>query len=452
MSQNIFTGYSNGYRRGLSSLKSPWILPLDRSYTSKLEELSKKATSYQELACLSLYRPPQISLNFSGVKPLTSSPQSHLCFNYDFSPVGWYFLYGHSKSYRFTLMIFHINIDASLRNNCIYSIVGGYTKDDATWTPLPPSSGPGEYNCSGQNSAFTYSNDGISITFNTTETKMEGMIGYNNDKLTFSFDNLGYAYYNASNGGCDPCFGGLGSSYWSYTNIDATISVNTNGSEKGKGWFDHQIVSPGIPHGFLLQFLYGLSFSLKAPSPLKWLWLTIQLDDNDIQYMVSIKGLKQSQLPLKVNDKFKTLKAHKYSKGSAEYNIDANVVVLEVANVTFQNSLVTYPTKYQIELDGITVILQSFGTQDIVNMPSGGINWEGPGKVTDTNGNIIGKGFLEANNLNEDHLSRRNGMSGLDKIGQPKFSNRAVWLVFFWILWMVLFIISIIFMIKSRSN
>lgn len=176
--------------------------------------------------------------------------------------------------------------------------------------------------------------------------------------------------------------------------MTCTISSNNRTSEKGTGWFDHQWLSGGIPRGLLQQLLY--SWTTGGDSQLRWLWFTMQLDDGR-QFMGSVAGIKESQLPLKEGDSFTTY-LNKYHKDDLRYGIKTTLKVLE----TVKYKEYTFPTSYEIktsEGETFNLVRSNKNSIDIVNLPMGSVNWEGSGVVTSSSGKYLGIGFLEANNL-----------------------------------------------------
>ena len=404
------------YQDGLKNIPNPWVFPIEQSYIKKIENASNSLTTYSQVTAMPFLNPPQQSLMYKGLKPWSGPPESNFCFDFETTNLGWYFMYGSTISYRFTLMIFHVGLNGKNPERALFSIVGGCDVGDG-WKPIPQNGAPAFYNCDKeQNVSFKYNANGIIANFDRSakSNQMSGSFSYSyNSKpvnLSFTLTPKQKAVYNGPDGGCVPlCFGGLGTLYWSYTNPTCTITVGkttqgpgTSGTkDAGLGWFDHQNLSGGIPHGTVNQILYAFGMGGKVPSPVSWLWLTLQLKDK--QYAGSITGI-EDKLPLKEGMEF-PIELIKYTKDGVEYNIKGSVKIMKTSSVFVKSVKYTmvFPTTYEFTIpneDKLT--LQSDAKKDkpdIVVMHFGGLNWEGPGSVYDSNNKWIGKGFLEGNNL-----------------------------------------------------
>jgi hypothetical protein len=151
-----------------------------------------------------------------------------------------------------------------------------------------------------------------------------------------------------------------------------------------------------------LQLLNNIVGMFKAPAVVRWLWITLQLP-NDLQYMLSVilNGLPT------VGATYNFTVVTKVQGTTANYGVKGTVTVEAMAQLGGQS----YPTKYSITLEGVTYTLQAAFGLSGVYLPSGVLNWEGPGDVFDASGNHIGGGFLEANQLDtSDNLIATAGM------------------------------------------
>ena len=394
------------YQKGLDNIPNPWLFQLDKDYVIKLKKASNLIKEYSQITAMPFLNPPQQSLMYKGITPWKNNPESNFKFNFKDTFLGWYFMYGSTKNYRFTLMIFHIGLNGKNPERGLYSIVGGCDYGSG-WIPIPQNGHPAKYVCDDkQNIKFEYKNDNKKIiaTFdrNTKTSKMDLYVEYEKIKLTVSLSPTKKAEYNGPNGGCVPaCFGNLGTLYWSYTNPKCTIQINKKEKETGLGWFDHQNISGGIPHGIFNQMIYSFIMDGKIPSTISWLWLTIQLEDR--QYGGDII-IEESQIPLKVGMKF-TNPLNKYTSNGVTYNLSGCIIeIIETTTVNLPkfNYDMIFPTKYKFIIPGENeIILKSdFNREpDVVFMPSGSLNWEGPGTAYDNKSKKIGNGFLEGNNL-----------------------------------------------------
>ena len=398
---------------------APFLFPVNNAAYQQSKNLTKSAKTFNQLILAAgLAGLPQHSIGFRGVKPLTGSADSHICFEFDQSAGGWYFMYGEAGSMRFTYLIFRTAVSVTKHgaDDVIYSVVGGFDDGIKGWVPIPLNASPAKYSCTDGKVEFTYNSSNVSSTFSISNDKnrvINGTVSPTTTKTPSNIPNFSFILnaqeagkYNSANGGCVPiCFGGAGTSYWSYTKMTCTISNKTTSSNpkinQGTGWFDHQWLSGGIPRGLFQQLLY--SWTTGGDTQLRWLWFTMQLDDGR-QFMGSVVGIKESRLPLKKGDSF-TTHLSKYHKDDLRYGIKTTLKVLE----TVKYEEYTFPTSYEIKTsEGETFYLTTSnkhkstgsGGFDIVNLPIGSVNWEGPGVVTSSvSGKPIGTGFLEANNL-----------------------------------------------------
>ena len=394
------------YQNGLKNIPDPWLFPLDKSYIKILHDKSSLITTYSQLVAYSFLNPPQQSLAYKGLSPWLGLPESNFCLDFEQTNVGWYFMYGSTKSYRFTLMIFHIGLNGQNPKRTLFSIVGGCDTGKG-WIPIPQNGGTAEYTCDKQqNITFDYDNKNkkIKVKFNRKLNKITGFFSYNNSdyiQLTFELISKQKATYNGPNGGCVPkCFGGMGTLYWSYTNPICNITNGQKLENSGIGWFDHQNKNVGIPHGTLNQILYSFIIGGTIPISTSWLWLTLQLEDR--QYMGYIMGI-EDKLPLKKEMEF-PIKLNKYTKDGVKYSISCSVKIKNITSVSVDNKYkMVFPITYEFTIPNEDKLFLKSDAQnnkpDVVIMPSGNFNWEGTGSVYDSNLKNMGKGFLEGNNL-----------------------------------------------------
>ena len=145
--------------------------------------------------------------------------------------------------------------------------------------------------------------------------------------------------------------------------------------------------------------------------------------------------IKQKQLPLKVGDTLTAI-CNKYQDGKASYKIPCKIKVLTTTSVAAPGGgyTMTFPTSYSITVEQQTYILSTSASNDkpdVVYMPSGSFNWEGPGIVKNSKGERVGLGFLEANGLLPDSAARKVNLlqfPGSSLPDQAPLSRRAVFI------------------------
>jgi hypothetical protein len=402
---------------------------------------------------------PQYSSGYDGIAPLgtNGSVKYPVCMQFTQSPAGWLGLYGTTKTtrYAFGVMRFSISPDphAHTAEKVFFNVTGAFD-DGSGWHPIPQNVGPATYSCEENGvTTFTYSQqeDGVIAEFRIDENKnMSGTVSYEAKSYTFNNTPNEAPKYEGKNGGCVPvCFGGIGTSYWSYTNMEASM-INKRGQlETGIGWFDHQWINTGVPVKLLYRWAFlNLTPTPDFPSPLQWLWLATQITDEanprfGYQYTGAIDINKDCEncsdkdpvIPLQVGDKFQTT-MNRFHKDELTYNVDVKATILETITLTKDGLTQTFPTKYLLAFDepdlepqGFKMILSAEPSSNRrgsidhrVPLVTGLINWEGPGLLYDTDNKPIGQGFLEAMNLMDpnDVLSHAFAINEIDgKVPPP---------------------------------
>jgi hypothetical protein len=432
---------------------SPWLFQFDYKHIQDRKNMLKKVTNFDQLIVLNspVFNLAQNSVFYTGVEPMKNSPNTHMQFKYDQSPNGWYFMYGQTKSYRFTYIIYRISVSPIEKNKdqVLYSISGGFDYGNG-WQIIPRNSGPGNYTVENNVIYFNYSSKNVITSFSISEIskqndnyKISGNTTFNNNTYIFELLSTNKGHYNGKSGCVPVCFDGLGTSYWSFTNMICNVK-----SETGKGWFDHQWANVGIPKSFVNQIIYSIVNGGKILPYIRWLWLNLQL--NDKQYMLKA-FLTDKDLPLKIGDKFQ-MSVNKYTNTSNEYGITGTAEILK----TIEYDNISFPIKYKIIIDNQTYVLSSINNDKyIIIMPQGTYNWEGPGEVF-VNDKRIGYGFLEANNLSnnlDQDVLQKAGLSGtLTKI---TLSNLGIFVFIFmciFTLFLIVFVLWLILKKKSKKN
>jgi hypothetical protein len=200
--------------------------------------------------------------------------------------------------------------------------------------------------------------------------------------------------------------------------------INKRGQlETGTGWFDHQWINTGLPVQPLPRWAF-LAFPkhLGVPShplPFQWLWIATQITDKahpkaGHQYTGAVDINKDCQpkkgcsVPLQVGDKFHTTMNQFHKDDSPNYKVTVHVTILKTTTLKKDRIAQTFPTKYLLAFQDpdFKMVLESEPSSNRrgkidnrVPMVTGLMNWEGPGRLYDTDNKLIGQGFLEAMNL-----------------------------------------------------
>lgn len=376
---------------------------------------------------------PISNYGYKEVEPVTHGPETLTCFQFGQGRVGWYFAKGSNQEHGFTYILFRLEIappevvaafGIAPRHAVLYTITAG-CGNKQKWYNLPRTVVVGDYKCNPTSQllvSFTGQTDLIGAPFQSTTFSIsrnyeinisaswiDGVLPTGTPiilQATMRPKVGTSAAYNGP-GGCLPCVQGAGSLYWSFTNMDisnmqigdknAVKLINKNALYGTNGWFDHQWINS--------------STSGTYAEPDRWLWLPVQINETNTQYMIVVLFPPNQILPLSVGQRFTATFVNKYShdckckKTLAEYNtVRAEVTILQV---TIGPQGQVFPTKYGISISDPDhnqplrfVLSNTFSKPTIVTLPNGIENWEAPGTLTDSTENkILGAGFLEANQL-----------------------------------------------------
>jgi len=202
--------------------------------------------------------------------------------------------------------------------------------------------------------------------------------------------------------GCAPCSGGAGTLYFSYTelNVNGSLMVDDSASNysNGTGWVDRQWLNREVSSVYLSLLVNATNlFKAESRGLGKYIWLNLHLGA-DLQYMVS--GLFAADEVVTKGTKFKGI-VNKYGPDKVEYDIGGEVQVMD----TLVLGGTAFPIKYQITTKDATYILDGSKFPKSVSIdPSNNLHWNGSGIVYDSQGKMLGTGFLEANQFADNNL------------------------------------------------
>jgi len=443
---NTVAGAITEYKTGLANIQNPLLFPKSIEDIQQLTAASAALNTYSQLAALTWLSPIQGNLSYRGLTPWEGPPDNHFGFEVEMTKLGWYFMYGKTKTMRFTLMIFFLGLNAANPESPLYSIVGGYEDSNTNgWKTIPHNGANATYSCDkNQNVKFTYpvasegivTSNGVAVTF-TRDSGTKEMVGSFSvtstdttiPRVDFTLTPTQKPNYNGLFGGCGDigCFGTLGTLYWSYTNPICTISSKASPIETGGvGWFDHQNILGGIPRNVPDQILFSFMLGGDVMIMPRWLWLTAQITGGK-QYMVRAQKFKLEDLPFQIGQKLSCV-VNRYDNNGVEYGLEGTLEIKKVMKYTnpdMTGYVINFPTRYLITVkDDLSFYLttNNTGRGDTVIMPSGNVNWEGPGTVTALDKTTIGTGFLEANQLipySVYHQTVVNTVNGASEIVKP---------------------------------
>lgn len=409
-------------------IKDNFLIPTNICALKTLtKSVSTKTPTAMNLASAALLT-PQPTIGFYPIEPLTGNdPLNYSCFQFGQGNLGWHFMYGHLGDIAFTCILFRVEIATPhiLKNmfinpsdGCIYTIAAGYGTRNGNWMTLPRTAVQGEYKCKDKSFSFeailssecpwlqkcSFSQDnGI------TSVNISWKTG---DELQHIIASLTPSKKPIYEGpcGCNPiCIGGAGFLYWSYTAMTVSANIGTTQTLfTGTGWYDHQWMGVSLQDKYW-QLINNIQTAFSTPKVTRWIWLTLQLPE-DLQYMLAAAvgdGL------IKKGDMY-DLKITKSQGSNTEYNLTGKAKVLDT--ILYEDT--EFPIKYSITVEDKTYILKAaFGNSGIY-LPTGNLNWEGPGDVYNPDESaIIGIGFLEANNIHTetDLLKVQLNLAGIDQ-------------------------------------
>lgn len=202
--------------------------------------------------------------------------------------VGWYFCTalltpagGTANSVQIVFMLFRNGPSATVPH--AWTFTRGYTSKTGAWIRPEPHSGLGGLSPDwitepGGNRRFVWS-PGPSIEFRLPTPAGPGLpapltitlSSGNEFSLTLQEDPKLCARYQGP-GGCAPCIGGTGTSYWSLPAMQATGTVD-GVPVQGIAWTDRQW-GGGSPLSFGPAFISTVSTWFKAPPRSRWLWFS----------------------------------------------------------------------------------------------------------------------------------------------------------------------------------
>lgn len=335
---------------------------------------------------------------------------------------GWYFFYGIAGDITFNLSFFRTEIappkvvrEFGLEPSEAvgWLIQGGYGKGDV-WHQIPYEYILMKYD---QQTSTTFNLEGkgsnISASLSsktpmTFEIKVNwvGPTGPHELEAQLSARSPPSPNYP---GVCE-CGFGLGSWYYSYTDLDLVLS--TDGIVgAGRAWVDHQLIKAGIPNSLYIQALQVLTDTKKSPG---WLWFAVQDFEDDTQYMFSKHyGDKIYKDAIHKGDEFSPETVNVYKAGKLYWNpkesgmdsSDAKIKVQEMINIP--NLQIDLPSRYDMVLPGgKKVFLTIASAPNVYTSPFAA--YETPAILSTPTGKIIGQGLIEANfYLDNDTLALR---------------------------------------------
>lgn len=209
---------------------------------------------------------------------------------------------------------------------------------------------------------------------------------------------------------------------------------STDGISHPSGWLDRQRISVWkSSDDFLCQILMTWKLWLQKVKPISWLWGTVQpshgSSDDPVAYMFSILNVDVSTVTSGRVFEGNEIGVNRYNvnTGGASYNVPAKMTVEAICENKYGRNL-PFPCAYKLEVDGKTwylrlPVLRSLATPSYpkpyppVEIPSvgsmlmpplaasiTGTNIECHGYLYDSNMDIAGSSFFEANAFEPEYL------------------------------------------------
>lgn len=367
---------------------------------------------------------------------------------FGYGQTGWYFFYGIAGNFCFNLSFFRqeiappdaVEIDRS--EAVRWLVLGGYgTIPNAgdvvpQWFSLQPEWIHMKYS---QPSYSTFSLVGQGTTKTISLTSIDPM-SFLIDMNFTDTNGTNHSFKTTLRANAPPtpnfpnsclCGYGLGTFYYSYTDMDCTFSVD-NGSENiGKGWTDHQYVKGGIPNSTYMQALTAIG-PQKVSSG--WLWFAIQDEQSGLQYMLTHffkDAFYQNDILNANKPKTTTIPmdiVNVYKEGKTYFLPDDPVMDASNLNVQLSQTVqglngLSMPAAYNITLPGGKEVVLKIATAPNI-YPTAFAPYETPAFVYNKSGQKIGYGLIEANfYLDNKTLAQRMIASAGGNAGDPAQIN-----------------------------
>lgn len=271
---------------------------------------------------------------------------------------------------------------------------------------------------------------------------------------------------------CGGCTNNMGSLYYSFTDMDVIVKVDSQEPQTGKGWIDHQLMKSGIPKSLMAQAQTSVLNTIINPVSGGWLWFAIQDYESDTQYMLCHFFVQKFYKDdIKLNKSIPMQLVNVYKKGVAHFSptrtdmdtSDLDVKMTKIINVNGCD----LPAEYNIILPGgKSVVLSLASGPD--QYPNAYGSYENPAILFNEKRMPIGIGIIEANGYmtNYEYAQRFVKAAGGDindqrilnmvsKAMSPNFSQTVgqrflAFLIILIPLWLL--VIAIIFVLHKKNG
>jgi len=402
------------------------LQPSNKKQLTILRQHASQPLTIEQLAALVQVPVVNGNAGLNPLKPLVNqSPEMTTCSQFGSYNYDWYFMFGNCQQVVFTMSLFIFpvcNPTVAARNGVtlsdahLYSLNGGIAINGGPWVSLPQIFLQGVYQCT-SDTTFNWTavppatSAVVSASLSSTSLGTFQFALEWKDPITTQTRTLNVGLtsptapaFNAKNG-CVPCVGGVGTLYWSYPNMQLTITTTgVTGTSSAKGWLDRQWVQGGKFQQYkrsestTLSVLSNLTKMFRPGTMSRWLWLIIQDETKGQQYMVLVSltddlaQLGKTYTPAFINQ---------YDNQTGVKHLNPNSATVTVKQMVTMNNY-TFPTQHHIHItlpnnNSVDYILTAATSNMIMYNPTGCLSWEGPGSLTDLSGQNLGYSFLEAN-------------------------------------------------------
>lgn len=203
--------------------------------------------------------------------------------------------------------------------------------------------------------------------------------------------------YNGPQGACAPCYGGQGTIYYSYTDVNVMAQLTVNGKDLGElqgtqGWIDRQW-GGSLPRLLWAQVLQT-AFSSQVIGFGPYVWLNIHLNEPREQYM--LYGFFPEDTVFRVNDQYRFY-YNRYTSEDVERFQRVNVKIAAVKTL----SQVTWPVAYRVTLNDKEYLIDGRPYGDALSEDvTFNLHWHGSATLTELkSGASAGTAFMEASDV-----------------------------------------------------
>lgn len=478
------------YTKGVSYAKKKYNSPFfdrDDNMFELQQQLVNQATTITEVMNAIWMPNSTWSTRFKSPKAICDGCElDYTGIQFGTGHIGWYFLYGVAGNITFQVSFFRLEIAPPevIKNEMIdpseavrWIVLGGFGQlgGIGTWYTIPAEWVYLKYT---QPTSSTFSLAGTGTNVNVSFSSL----------IPMQFDlNLSYSdtnknphtlivhmtaisppspnFKNSFSGGA-----GLGTFYYSYTNMNITISADNSELQQGSGWIDHQFLKTGVADTVYVQALQTLASLISKNITGGWLWISIIDNESGLQYMiVHFFGTKFYADDVKINTRLRLDIINVYKNGVAYFKPtqkgmnyrDCKVVPIQTTLVNGVN----LPSKYNIVLPGGKQCILSLAGQPNV-YPTATAPYENPSILYDLNMKTIGIGIIEANGYftNDVYAQRELAQAGetgeisLDIVKKSIEKPQSTWQKIFGVLtallplWIILLIIFFVLIKKDKRK